>query len=338
MRLALAGIGYQMGSRTESNRDRSVALGLDEDWLVEHTGIVQRRVCIEGENVFTLGVDAVQKALKDAGLTGGELGHETILLHIQNGYTQFAPPAGIVLANAVGLTNVRVLGIDGVCAEPIAAIDLASGMLDRGQCDRVIISASVDFALALAPDDVATAGLFGAGAGAVVIERARRAADPRSIIIRGSEWRTKADHAHLGVIPIRGYVAREDGIDLSVGYYEMNGQGLTRVGVRVVPQVIRSVLDQAGWKKGDVDMLISHQPNANLLEILLRALKVSADICPMPVREIGNMGPASLLVNLGIALENGSIRPGSKCMLTAFGLGFSCGATAVEFPPEFARS
>jgi 3-oxoacyl-[acyl-carrier-protein] synthase-3 len=77
-------------------------------------------------------------------------------------------------------------------------------------------------------------------------------------------------------------------------------------------------------------LVIAHQPNAKLLDIGIRALSLDPATVPMPVRQLGNMGPASILVNLALAGREGRLAPGVKLLLVAFGLGFSCGAVAIE--------
>src|SRR4051794_35407640 len=153
---AIRGIAYEFGGNEESNYGAAERLGLDRNWLVDRTGIRTRRMCAKGEDSSTLAADALGKALAGAGLTASELGHETVLIHIENGFVNLAPPAAIALAAKTGLTDVRVLGIDGVCSEPITALELASLLLDGGRAERVVISASFDYERTLDPGDAGT--------------------------------------------------------------------------------------------------------------------------------------------------------------------------------------
>lgn len=329
-RVGLVGLGHAVGSDEVKNSELAERLGLPGDWYLRRTGIETRRLAGPGEDVLTLAAGAVRRALADAGLDPRELGHETVLMHIQNGITHFAPPAGVVLAGELGLTRVRVIGLDGVCAEPIAALDLAVTMLLAGRCRRVIISAAVDFLCAVDPDDRDTAGLFGAGAGVMVL-----AADPSSapVTIGGLHWETRAEHWDMGLSPVRDVRPGTDGFALHAGWYTMRGQSLYRVFLELVPPVITRVLDQAGWAKQDVDLLVSHQPNPRQLELAIRRLDLDPEVMPMPGRRLGNMGPASLLVNLSMARDDGRLGPGSRVLLLAFGIGFSCGAVALQIEP-----
>lgn len=334
MEIAIRGIGYQLGGNEESNYSAAERLGLDRNWLVERTGIRVRRMCAEGENSSTLAVDALGKALNSAGLEAAGLGQETVLIHIENGFVNLAPPAAIALAAKTGLTDVRVLGIDGVCSEPMTALELTSLLFGAGRAERVIISASFDYERVLDPTDAGTVGLFGAGACTVILEPAA-ADDPRRFLLLGTAWRTDAAGADLGVIPVRELYRDEKAVHIDAGFYDMNGQGLTRIGLKAVPVVYQEVLRKATWRPEDYDVVISHQPNVKLLGILMRKLGIPMNVVPTPVEELGNMGPASLLINLAIAIEGGLIKGGTRALVLAFGLGFSCGAAAIEFNPEF---
>jgi 3-oxoacyl-[acyl-carrier-protein] synthase-3 len=303
-------------------------MGLATDWFTKRTGIEERRVCGEGEDALTLAVSAVQSALRASGLQSDGLGPETVLLHVQNGMTAFTPPAGVLLADALGISNLRVLSVDGVCAEPVAMFEMALLMLSGHRCSRAIISSSVDFLPIISPEDKDTVGLFGAGAGAAVIEHA--ASNGTSATIRSIQWVTHPHHADLGRIPVLGYSTSSAGVSVHVGFYDMKGGSLVHTGLRVLPPLVSRVLEEAGWHRHEVDLVISHQPNPRMLNIAIDALGFRREIFPMPVTRLGNMGPASLLVNLSLAADADKLRPGRRILLLAFGLGFSCGAAALE--------
>ncbi|WP_445520811.1 3-oxoacyl-ACP synthase III family protein [Streptomyces sp. NEAU-174] len=326
--LGLSGLGHALGSTVISNRDLAKSLGMPNDWFVERTGIEERRICSADEDVVSLGAAAVTRACEDASLDPDRLGNETVLIHIQNGFTHLTPPAGVVLAGQMDLSGVRVLGLDGVCAEPIAALELATLMLSSGSCERVIISAAVDFLTYINPKDPDTAGLFGAGAGAVIISK--DTTDIQEMVVRGIHWESHTEHWQMGEVDIRHLCKTDIGVDIAAGFYEMKGQSLYRQALRVLPHVIDTVLGQADWKNEDVELIVIHQPNAKMLQMGSKRLGLNLDIMPLPVRRLGNMGPASLLVNLSLARDEGRLAPGTRVLLLAFGLGFSCGAAAVE--------
>jgi 3-oxoacyl-[acyl-carrier-protein] synthase-3 len=324
----ITGTGYAVGSQVVSNSDLAVSLGLKSDWFEKRTGIHHRRVCDASENVMRLAVSAVQNACNNAGLKPTELGHETVVLHIQNGLTYLTPPSGILLCNELQMLNVRTLTIDGVCSEPINAIEIAALMLNYGTCERAIISTSVDFLDVVNPNDLGTVGLFGAGAGALIMEKNSLEGTSG---LRGIYWENQSKYWNLGIIPLLESASEKDGVRVLVGHYQMKGTALARVAYASVGRAVDEVFKQSGWTLNDLDCVVTHQPNAKMLELGLRKLNIDLKLVELPVYEFGNMGPASLLVSLALAHERGRIAKGGKLLLISFGLGFSCGVAAIEF-------
>lgn len=334
--IRLTGFGQAVGGRTVSNTEVAERFGLPACWYEQRTGISSRQVSGPGEDALSLATTAVTEALQGAGLRPADLGQETVVLHVQNGFTHLTPPAGIVLAGEMGMHDVRVVGLDGVCAEPIAALDQALLMLAAGRCDRAVVSASVDFLSYLEPNDRDTAGLFGSGAGAVVLSRLEDESQPDAPVggvpatVRALEWETHAAHWQMGEVAVRDVRQEPTDLELRTSFYTMRGQSLYRVFLDYVPPLVRRTLQQAGWESSEVDLVVSHQPNPRLLELSFGRLGLTPDVVPMPGRWLGNMGPASLLVNLAMAHQRGDLVSGAKILLLAFGLGFSCGAVALE--------
>ncbi|WP_069165775.1 3-oxoacyl-ACP synthase III family protein [Nocardia altamirensis] len=328
--ITVAGLGHSIGSSVSDNQEVSKSLGLPDDWMVERTGIVERRVAGENENVLTLATDAVTKACTDAELALDDIGTETVLFHIQMGQTHFAPPAPIVLAAHLGLNKVRTLGIDGVCAEPIAVMEMAMLMLRAGRCERAIVSTSVDFFEVINKADPQTAGLFGSGAGAVVLSANGNPGNGFQGIVHGLQWETHVKHWRLGVVDVRNTVQHDTGVTIETSYYEMQGERLATVALGLLPGLLNRVMAEAGWQPEDVDLFLAHQANAKLLELSAQRFGWDVASVPLPVVHYGNMGPSSLLINLSLARDEGKIKPGTRLILLAFGLGFSFGAMAVE--------
>jgi len=329
--IRIDGLGHTVGSAIVSNVELARSISLNDDWFIRRTGIVERHVCCDGEDVLTLAEGAVRRACGNANVELATIGEETVIIHIQNGFTQLTPPSGIGLAERLGLDRCRVVGIDGVCAEPIPGLEIAALMLAADRCERVILSAAADFLPIVRPDDLDTAGLFGSGAGALVLA-GPNPADACGVpsLIHALRWKTHAAHSGLGRIRVRGHTPAEHGINIHAGYYEMDGPRLARVALEVLPEVVDGVLAEAGWSRTSVKLVIAHQPNARLLALGARTLGLDSSIVPSPVTHLGNMGPASLLVNLSLAADEGHLTTGTRVLLLAFGLGFSCGAVALE--------
>jgi 3-oxoacyl-[acyl-carrier-protein] synthase-3 len=187
--------------------------------------------------------------------------------------------------------------------------------------------AAVDFIRTIDPKDTDTAGLFGCGAGAMIVERTR---DDDSRGLWGLYWENQTKYWDLGTIKILDANVDDRGVNLKLDFYRMKGQELAKIAMKALPKLLDDVLQQARWTFNDVDLIVTHQPNLRLLEIAARFLKTDRFLMS-PVAEVGNLGPASVLAALSHARESRMIQAGSKILLMSFGLGFSCGASAIAF-------
>ncbi|MEI2696202.1 MAG: ketoacyl-ACP synthase III [Saprospiraceae bacterium] len=320
----ITGTGYSFGSAIVKNEEVAIKLGLDRDWFKTRTGIIERRICSESENVLTLSTNAIKNACKNANLELNQIGEETLLLHIQNGLTHLTPPPGIIIANTLGTYNMRTLSIDGVCAEPINAFEIAALMFSSNKYQRVIISAGVDFIKIINPNDPDTIGLFGAGGGAVILENTTE-----EIGLRGLYWLNNSYYYDLGTIKLKNFEVKQDELGINFEYYKMKGMNLAKIAIQTLPKVLSKTLEQCQWTLEDIDFIVSHQPNEKFLDMGIKALGLDITKVSRHAHYLGNMGPASLLVCFALEIERGTIKPNDKVMLMSFGLGFSCGAAAL---------
>lgn len=324
----LAGSGHCFGSRVVSNEEASLALGRPADFLWQRTGILERRLPAKGETVAGMSATAIQRACADAGLEPSGLGHETVLLHVQSGGGHLMPASGVVVAGTLGLGSVRVLSIEAGCAEVMAALDLALALLETGRCERVVLCGAGDISDQIDAQDEDTVGLFGSGAAAVIL--AGPDAGGTVCRLRSLRWETHSEHWRLGHTWRTGVFPREGGFTVEYDYYRMAGTAQLEAATETVPGLGTRVLDDAGWKMGDVDLAIVHQPSGRILEMMLRLSGLEPASAPAHVRELGNMGPANILSALTLARKNGRLTEGTKMLMYGFGLGFTVGAAAID--------
>ena len=321
----ITGTGYELGAVVIKNEDIARKINLKPDWFEKHTGIVERRGCSEEQDVITMAVASIKQACKNANLDSSRLDENTLLIHIQNGFTYKTPPPGILIAKALKSYTLKTLSIDGVCAEPINAIEIGALMLGQKRYKRVIISSSVNFLPIIDYRDKDTAGLFGAGAGAFIMEYNEDESG-----LYGLHWENHSDHFDLGMIKLHGYEYFDDGVSVKLGYYVMKGKSLATVALKVIPRSIKSAISQAQMQVKDLNYIVSHQPNEKLLDIGMKYLGLKGVHWFRHARNLGNIGPASLLIVFAIQMEKQSFKKGDNVLFLSFGLGFSCGAAVVK--------
>ncbi|MFE7593188.1 3-oxoacyl-ACP synthase III family protein [Kitasatospora sp. NPDC057512] len=311
-----------------SNEETSLALGRPADFLEQRTGIIERRLPADGETVTGMAATAIRRACENAGLELSALGTETVLLYVQAGRDHLAPQSGVVVSGTLGLDSVRVLSIEAGCAETMAALDLALALLDTGRCERVVLCGAADISEHLDPRDEDTAGLFGSGAAAAILSGP--GAGGTACRLRSLRWETHARHWRLGHTWRTGLSRHENGFALEYDYYRMAGTAQLEAGAELLPPLLERVLDEAGWKVDDIDLIVAHQPSKRILDMMTRFCGVDSATAPPHVSTLGNMGPANILSGLTLARENGRLTEGTKLLMFGFGLGFTTGAAAID--------
>jgi 3-oxoacyl-[acyl-carrier-protein] synthase III len=323
------GTGCAVGSRLISNRETSLALGLDPDWLTGHTGVQTRCALGDAESIDKLSCAAIREALGSLRLHPSDLGSETVLLHIQSGgYRVMTPPTVTKLAAELGMHTVRCIGIDGACAETIGMFEIAQQYLMMSGLQRAIVSAAADFTEFIDATDRDTAGLFGVGAGAAVMDMTTGAM-PTVWKVKARTW---SEHSALAEIKAHKFQASGDVVIGTFGFYSMRGRELALVALRLVPELVVELCQEVGWRLDDIDLLIAHQPNPRMLRAGFKRLGMNEARTITLSDKMGNMGPASLLVALDHARRNGRLDTGTRVLLLSFGVGFSAGAIALEWP------
>ncbi len=299
---------------------------MQDDWLVSRTGIESRAACGPEQNALSLAADVLSRLLIMRGLAASDLGRESAVIYIHNSLEQGTPPAGIRLCAALGLRTVRSITMEGVCAEVIQGIELADSLLLSGHCQRVFLLASANYAPLINASDPASAGLFGAGAGGILLERST---DPKLSGLRGTCWHTDTSQAGLGELQVHSWSHEEGELLVRASLYSMDGERLAREVLASVPRCFTDFVQTLAWDPDKLDAVISHQPNLKLLRLLGRRMGLTPDRLPDCCSEIGNLGPASLLVGLSQHLTR-SLEANQRVVLLGFGLGFCCGCAAFE--------
>jgi 3-oxoacyl-[acyl-carrier-protein] synthase-3 len=285
-----------------TNAELADRLSVTEEWIVERTGVHERRV---GGGTRAMATTAARGAMDRAGARPGDID----LLILATTTPEFTVPAtaGAVAAD-LGLTC-GAIDLNGACAGFVYAVVAAHGFLGPG-CRRVLVVGADALSTITDPTDRGTAVLLGDGAGAVVIE----ASDARSGLL---SWNAGSDGSALDLLECRhGETLR------------MNGREVFRRAVRSAGDSCTRALDEAGIKPGDVRLFVPHQANGRIITALVDRLGIVEGHTAVVVDRTGNTSSASIPLALDAALDAGPLVDGDVILLTGFGAGMTW-ATAV---------
>ncbi|MEO1967336.1 MAG: beta-ketoacyl-ACP synthase III [Sphingomonadaceae bacterium] len=319
IRSVLLGTGSALPKRAVSNAELADQVDTTDDWIVERTGIRQRYIAGDGETTSTLATEAAKRAIEAAGIEVDTI--DLIVLATATPDNTFPATATQVQA-ALGCRGGIAFDVAAVCSGFLYAATTADAMLRTGMAKRALVIGAETFSRILDWEDRTTCVLFGDGAGAIVLEAQDVADDGPGILAS----KLHADGAHQELLYVDGGPATTG----TVGKLRMKGREVFRHAVVNLADVLREVLEQAGFVASDIDWVVPHQANARILDATARKLGLPAEKVVVTVDQHANTSAASVPLALDQAVRDGRIQRGQLVMLEAMGGGFTWGAALLR--------
>ena len=322
--IGILGTGGYVPGRVLSNQDLEKIVETSDAWIVERTGIKERRIAGPDEDIASMGTAAARQALANAGLEAEQLSY---IILASNSSNYLYPAAAIRVQDALGL-NAKV-----------AAFDLQAGCCGFNYAlyvaERMVAPAG-KYALVIGSDtnsrftdwtDRGVCVLFGDGAGAVVIGPSSQGRILASFVASSLNMNlyceTEFNSEVSPFLPKQDTTARH--------FIYMDGPDIFKFAVTATKESIRRILEMTGLEREELDFLIIHQANWRILDAGARFAKVPMDKVFVNVHRYGNTSAASVPLALHEALGEGRIKQGDKVLLISFGAGATWGAALLEW-------
>jgi 3-oxoacyl-[acyl-carrier-protein] synthase-3 len=324
----IAGTGKGIPSKVMTNHDFA-ALGLetDHDWIVERTGIVERRIARADETTCSMAAEASREAMAKAGVSPGEI--DCIVLSTATA-DRLLPATAVDLQAALGATRASAFDISAACSGWIYGMTVAEGLMQSGVVETALVVSSEKMSAIVDWTDRATCVLFGDGAGAVVLKRNK--AHPNKGIL-SAFMRSDGTLAELLWRPSGGAKVpfSEAVLEDRSTYLKMAGREVFKHAVRSMSEACDRALDGAKLRGEDIDILIPHQANVRIIETTAKYANISMDKVYVNVDRYGNTSSASIPIALDEAIAAGRVKEGTTALFVAFGAGFTWGSMVIRF-------
>ncbi|HEX2392512.1 MAG TPA: beta-ketoacyl-ACP synthase 3 [Solirubrobacterales bacterium] len=306
----IVGLGVAVPETVVTNAPIAARLGIEESWIVQRTGIEERRVAAPEARLHELAAEAAERALADAAIAASKL---DLVLVATVSNEDLMPGASPRLATAIGAGRAGAIDVNAACTGFVSALALACGQIESGRADEVLVVGADLMHRLTDPDDRATAAVFADGAGAVVI---RGAAAGRI----GPVW-LGADGLGAELIRTPRQTAKT----------VMQGHETFRHAVDRMCEATTAALEAAGLRIADIDVFAYHQANARILRSVGQRLGLPEERVVNCIDRFGNTSAATVPLALEEARRDGRLVAGARVLLGAFGAGFTWGATVVEW-------
>ena len=302
----IVGVGRALGSRIVTNHDLAKVLDTDDAWVVERTGIRERRFVADDEDCVTLAADASKKALAHAGLEGDAI---DLILCATSTAPESMPSVACLVGEAVGAVGVGAFDVAAACTGYSYAASVAGSMLRSGAARRVLLIGADAMTKVVNQKDRSTAVLFADGAGAVVLER-------------GSGESGFVDHI-LGADGRMAPLGRAGHPGTSEKLYQ-NGREVFKFAARILPEMVEKLLARSGVNPEEVQYLIPHQANARIIQAAVRRMEISEERIVVNLDRFGNTSAASIPISYPDIYDE--LEPGRYIITVGFGFGLTWAA------------
>jgi 3-oxoacyl-[acyl-carrier-protein] synthase-3 len=292
--------------------DLEARLDTNDAWIVERTGIRERRVAAPGEGTATLGTAAAAEAIKRAGLTPSDI---DLLVVATASPDQRMPHTGAFVSEALGL-RCPSFDLSAACAGFVYELVVGASMLNAGY-EHVLVVGSETLSRITDPEDRGTVILFGDGAAAAVL--ARSTSTPGLLA-----WDLGCDGSAAGLIEI----------PVGEPYMKMQGQEVFRRAVRAIADSSAVTLERAGVAATDVAWFVPHQANLRIIEAAAKRLGFRPEQTVTNIERYGNTSSASIPLALFEAVEDGRVRPGDLILCSGVGAGLTWGSALIRWGPS----
>jgi len=322
--------GFSVPERVVTNDDLSQMMDTSDEWITQRSGIKARHWVSEGETGVSLAREASCMALAKAGMKTHDV---DCIVYCTCTPDHFEPGNGVFLERELGLADIPAIDVRNQCSGFIYGLSVADAWIRTGQYKRILLVGAEVHSRGL---DKTTRGrdtavLFGDGAGAVILGPTD---DPRRGVLSTHLY---ADGRHAEKLWVDGpglahdpYVSEEM---IAQGKHRavMEGKEVFKFASVLMPQSVATALTANGLTPGDIKLLVPHQANLRIIEMVQRAAGLRDDQVYTNIQKYGNTTAASIPIALHEALCEGRLKRGDLLILTAFGSGFTWASAAIRW-------
>lgn len=320
----VVGWGHYAPAQVLTNADLAQMVDTSDEWIVQRSGIRERRIAAEGETTATMAVQAGAAALTQAGLVATNLDLIIVATSTPDYHT---PPVSSLVQHALGAPGVPAFVVETGCTGFVYALTVAYQFIQTGAYRTVLVIGVELLSRFVNWQDRTTCVLFGDAAGAVVVQATTAACG-----LRGFELGSDGSQAATIIMPGGGSARplSQAVLDDHAQFIQMNGREVFKFATRVFAVSCGRVLQKAGLTMAEVDWIIPHQANLRILQAAAQQMGITLDRFIINIDRYGNTSAASIPVALSEALHSGHIQPGQRLLLIAFGAGLTWATAILE--------
>lgn len=325
VRSRIIGTGSYLPENVLTNKDLAKMVETSDEWIMERTGIRERRRADEQQAASDLACEASKAALKNASLKAKDI--ELIIVATVTGDMPL-PATACILQDRLDAKKAAAFDVNAACSGFVYGLSVADAFIRSGTYRRVLVVGAEALSKFTDWEDRTTCVLFGDGAGAVILEATE---EDRGII----STRIHSDGSMWDLLHTPGGGSRHpssnDTVRKRLHFIKMRGNETFKVAVRTLESLVVETLKENKLKSSDIALLIPHQANLRIIQATARRLGLPMERVMVNLDRYGNTSAASIPIALDEALKTGRVHDGDYVLLEAFGGGLTWAAALIKW-------
>lgn len=323
--VTITGTGMYVPERVLTNDDLARMVETSDEWIVERTGIRERRIAAPDQASSDMALIASREALAMAGVEPGDVDHIVLTTTTPD---RILPSCACTVQQKLGANRAAAYDVFAACTGFVFGMGLARSLVGSGTADTVLVVGVETLSRITDYTDRNTCVLFGDGAGAAVFQGCDSGVGVHAVDMHSD--------GELGeVLEVPAGISRNPASDATVAAHEhfirMQGKKLFPFAVRSMSDSTKRCAELAGWDPSEIDLLIPHQANLRIIEAVRERLGLPEEKVYVNIERYGNTSSASIPIALDECVRSGRLKPGDKLGVAAFGGGVTWGASTMTW-------
>lgn len=322
---SITGIGSYLPNKVLTNYDLEKMVDTSNDWIIQRTGIKERRIVENGVTTSDIATQASLRAMEDAGVSPKDL---DMIITSTITPDHIFPSTSCYIQQKIGATRACAFDILAACAGFIYAMSIGQSFINSGAMKTVLVVGAECLSKITDYTDRTTCVLFGDGAGAVIIQR-----NPVKHEILSSSLAADGSEADVLIMPGGGArnPASLESVQQRLHYIQFKGKEVFKLAINNITNLILQTTRENGLTLDDIDLIIPHQSNLRIIEATMEKLGLPMEKAFVNIDKYGNTSSASVPIAMDEARKEGRLRKGNIVMLVAFGGGLTWGSSVIRW-------
>ncbi len=325
LRAKIVSTGSYLPEKILSNYDLEKLVDTTDEWIVERTGIKERRIAAQEQAASDLAVEAAKNALEAARIKPRKL--DLIIVATVTPDMPF-PSTACMLQEKLGAKNAAAFDINAVCSGYLYGLSVADAYVRSGKAERVLLVGTEVLSKFIDWEDRTTCVLFGDGAGATVLVPTE---EERGVL--STDIYSDGKLQELIMLPGGGSIhpASADTLDKRLHFIKMKGNETFKVAVKTLEKLVLDTLKKHKLRPHELSLLIPHQANIRIIQATAKRLGLPMERVFTNIEKYGNTSAASVPIALDEAVRTRRVRRGDYVMLEAFGGGLTWSSALIKW-------